>query len=671
MKRMIRQAKDESGIALVMALGMLLVLAIVGATIAIYSVSSTHQATYSAGKQSAYALAESGINDALSVLANGVPTTTTLLGDDGSGTVTPFVCQPSGASFSCNPQSGSNVLSIGGFTYSGTFDAATYTWTISATGMTRNPNGAAIKKTVTRVVTVSQNPNGPLSSSWNRIYQDDSGNCLTVPDGSDITGSLGTRGDLCLVGASVLGSTSNVDVGGNVTLTSGNPFPKTNTGTLQAGAGAGWTNSQNIYDDDSDYATAVVAASGTSPNLLATGYGLSIPSGSAINGIQVKVFRFASAGNALKDLTIQLLKAGVPVGSNKATSSWWQTGASSNASYGANNDVWGTTWTGDDVNNAGFGVEVAAQNASGSSATGYVDAVQIIVTYTPPPDDAAIGVSGTPVAKANIAGTCNYNSKGAHSPCSSVDNVFAGAVSTSPSLSKPTVDFSYWYDHAAPGPKHPCDVSTGTPPTFDNDTSYNKSVAKQEFAPSGADYSCIAKDSNGNTIGQLSWDHTTHVLTVSGTMFFDGSVCFCIHGGYIVHYQGRATIYESDGTHFDAGVCAGGSGATSSCASTMSSWDPTQNLLVFIVGGLQKSGNNDCKFDENTTIFQGAIWVKNKCQIAAGALVSGPVITDDLDISSGVKFYSWPSLGWLLDGETQGATLTASDYSLTAGQESG
>jgi hypothetical protein len=54
MKRIFTHANDERGIALVMALGMLLMLAIVGATFAVYSVSNTHQATYSASKQSAY-----------------------------------------------------------------------------------------------------------------------------------------------------------------------------------------------------------------------------------------------------------------------------------------------------------------------------------------------------------------------------------------------------------------------------------------------------------------------------------------------------------------------------------------------------------------------------------------------------------------------------------------
>jgi len=303
------------------------------------------------------------------VLANGnPPTTSTLLGDSGSGTVTPQVCQPSGASFTCAAQSGSNVLSVGGFQYSGTYNAATYTWTITGTGMIRNPNGAAVKKTITRVVTVSQNQNGPMATAWGRIYQDTSSTCLTIPDGTDVPGSLGTRGNLCLVGASVTGATSTVDVGGNVTLTPGNPFPKTNTGALDAGAGSGWTNPDYIYADDSSYATATVAGSGSSPNLLATGYGISIPSNSTLNGIQVKVFRYASAGNTLKDLTIQLLKAGVPVGNNKAVTAWWQTGAASNANYGANNDVWGTTWTGSDVDDPNFGVEIAAQNGTGTSA---------------------------------------------------------------------------------------------------------------------------------------------------------------------------------------------------------------------------------------------------------------------------------------------------------------
>jgi Tfp pilus assembly protein PilX len=61
-------ARDERGIALVMALGMLLVLAIVGTTVALPAVASTHHSAYSAQEQTA-----------LSVLAANVPTTSTLL----------------------------------------------------------------------------------------------------------------------------------------------------------------------------------------------------------------------------------------------------------------------------------------------------------------------------------------------------------------------------------------------------------------------------------------------------------------------------------------------------------------------------------------------------------------------------------------------------------------
>ncbi len=66
--RALRQLNSERGFVLVMALGILVVLSIVGTTVLMYTTSSSRSASSSQSNQVAYALAEGGVNDAASVL---------------------------------------------------------------------------------------------------------------------------------------------------------------------------------------------------------------------------------------------------------------------------------------------------------------------------------------------------------------------------------------------------------------------------------------------------------------------------------------------------------------------------------------------------------------------------------------------------------------------------
>ena len=127
----------------------------------------------------------------------------------------------------------------------------------------------------------------------------------------------------------------------------------------------------------------------------------------------------------------------------------------------------------------------------------------------------------------------------------------------------PQVDFTYWWAHAKPGPKYPCTTSTGTPPTFDNDagttSAPNNSIAVNgEMAPLNTDYTCKVIE-NGIRVGELSWNHTTHDMTIYGTVFVDGNFRFD-NDGQVVHYHGRGDIFSGGAAEIDALVCAGGSG---------------------------------------------------------------------------------------------------------------
>jgi hypothetical protein len=161
--------------------------------------------------------------------------------------------------------------------------------------------------------------------------------------------------------------------------------------TLSAtAAGAGtvnWTNPTNIYSANSVYATAAIASTAISYNLLATGYGFTIPNTATINGVSVSVTKFAttSANNAIQDQAVSLVIGGATAGSNLGTTTTWPS-ANTAVAYGGVTNTWGNSLTPAIVNASNFGVAVAAKNvhASGSSAslTADVDYISLTVSYT-------------------------------------------------------------------------------------------------------------------------------------------------------------------------------------------------------------------------------------------------------------------------------------------------
>ena len=80
MRLLRRHLKAQEGITLIMAIGILGVLSLTGATLIYYSSSNARSANASKGRETAYDLAEAGVAQALSVLNNALnPLTGSLL----------------------------------------------------------------------------------------------------------------------------------------------------------------------------------------------------------------------------------------------------------------------------------------------------------------------------------------------------------------------------------------------------------------------------------------------------------------------------------------------------------------------------------------------------------------------------------------------------------------
>lgn len=181
----------------------------------------------------------------------------------------------------------------------------------------------------------------------------------------------------------------NIGLGSFASGVSGPIFPTTESQTSTSTNA--WSNLGNVNANDGVYATVLIPinAGGTSELLKATGFGFAIPSTGTVYGITVTTNHRASAGPnvPVTDLSVRLLKAGVPTGSDLADpiTAWGPSNTANTVNYGGSSVLWGSTWTPADVNNATFGVGISCTmdglGVGGINNTIGIDYITVTVTY--------------------------------------------------------------------------------------------------------------------------------------------------------------------------------------------------------------------------------------------------------------------------------------------------
>ena len=288
-------------------------------------------------------------------------------------------------------------------------------------------------------------------------------------------------------------------------------------------------------------------------------------------------------------------------------------------------------------------------------------------------DSASIGTASDVVTDVAIGGGCRYPWGGAYiSPCGTDQKVYRTNFSTAvPNITKPpvcpypggsdcplgTVDLASWHANAKPGPMYGCTSSTGSPPVFDNNSSFDRSNGTQYLFGSTA-YDCQVLDGGGNVLGRIAYTPgNPGTFIIEGVVFFDGKIE--MQGNTNVIYQGRGSIYASDEIKFQNNVmlCA-----VSDCGT---GWDPDVALLAFLGGATGDSG----VLIENYTKFQGAIYVVNDYTQKNNVEVCGPVVAQELKIENGSEncYVPFESAAPGMPGEsgTTVVTLTNVDDSFT------
>ncbi len=210
--------REEAGMALVMAIGVMATIAIMGGSLVLYSTSNEGTANRSRSDQRAYSLAQTGIDSAVAQLANG--SSSAIINSTFFNSLTKTTSFGTGESVTWTP---SLVTTTG-------VALMQYKWRISSVGTVPNPSGpGSISRTVTADVRLKPTTKQTIDAdAWRYVYSwktgDPDGCDLELPNNPSVQSSFYVAGNFCLDNnSSVLGPTTgnpevNVNVRGNIVL---------------------------------------------------------------------------------------------------------------------------------------------------------------------------------------------------------------------------------------------------------------------------------------------------------------------------------------------------------------------------------------------------------------------------------------------------------------------
>lgn len=148
-------------------------------------------------------------------------------------------------------------------------------------------------------------------------------------------------------------------------------------------AAAEWADVDNAKTSNDNYASVSVLKTEYTDWLRVTNLGFTttdIPSGSTIDGFDVKVERKAFFADNICDSALYLRKTAGQQGSNKASAVKWGT-SDAEITYSWTSGQFGVL-SESDVRDSGFGIDLSALNDDDDTTIAYVDCISIRVYYT-------------------------------------------------------------------------------------------------------------------------------------------------------------------------------------------------------------------------------------------------------------------------------------------------
>ena len=546
--------------ALVMALGISTVLLIVGTTAVAYSTSSSTESTQSRSRSSAFELAESGINNAMSIL--NLPTNNALDPDtlpkcttNGTKYSDPTAVRTSTSTWLHGTYAGANV------DYCGTLLRTSALWYLTSIGNTTNPNkaGTTVTRTLEATVTVTPTITQPLNNPvWNYLYAGRTGNTCDQTLNNNISGAsrMYVAGNLCL-SPNVQLNQSTVIVGGNLDVSN------------NAAVGA-----------NTNMSTRVETYVGGNCRY-------SVGTWDACSGNEDAKHIYSK----LSDGTTIAVNHNAPVVAPPAAdyAGWYE-----NAIPGP------------------------SQSCTTSSGT-----VPTFDTNYPSRDNSVSTVFDLTPSTSYFCRVGN----GAHTTLTSALTSSATTVNVSSASGFPSSQFNIRVDNEFMTVTGGFGTTTWTVVRGAGNSTPASHVASQtvewDTPPSG----------------EIGWNATTHTLTVSGTIFIDGSAK--ISNGALNSYDGQATLYLSGTLRVTGSLCASISGT--SC--DFSTWNPNFDMFMVVANGSGGQVNTGDSIQvDNNYAWQGGVYGTNAVEFGNNVNVDGPIVGSQILLSNNLTTNAFPTI---------------------------
>ena len=561
--------------ALVMAIGITSVLGIAGTTAMVYTSSAAQESQQSSSRQSAFTLAEAGINNVMSIL--NLPTNNALDPDtlpkctnNSTKYSDPTADRTSTSSWLSYTTSGGTAY------YCGTLIRSSALWYVTAIGSTRNPNRASssVTKTLEATVTVTPSLTQPLNNPvWDYLYAGHTGSTCDQSLNNNINGAsrMYVAGNLCL-SPNVNLMQSTVIVGGNV----------------------------NVANN---------AAIGASTNM----------------STRVETY---VGGNCLY-----------------ATGSWATCTGNQDARHIYSKLSDGVTTS---VNHT---APVIAPPAA-DFATWYENAI-------PGPSQSCTSSSGSPPSfdgnypsrdnslstVVDLTPSSSYYCRvgpGATTTLSSAITASQTTISVNSAAGFPTTSFSVRIDDEYMTVTAGFGTTTWTVTRGVNNTTAAAHVISQSVdwttAPSGL----------------IAWNATTKTLTMSGTVYIDGSAK--ISNSAVNSYNGYGTLYLSGTFRVTGTMCA----AIVAGACNFAGWNPDKDLLMIVANGNggQVNPGDSIEMDNNFT-WQGGLYGTNAVEFGNNDNVDGPIVGSQILLSNNLTTNAFPLINVVPIGMPSNAAVYA------------
>lgn len=545
--------------ALIMAIGITSVLGIVGATAVAYSTSGAQEAQQSGSRQSAFTLAEGGINNVMAVL--NLPTNNALDPETLPKCTNNEKKYSDPAADRTNTSSWRHSTIDGGTVdWCGTLVRKDALWYVTSIGNARNPNRTStnVTRTLEATVTVTPTTTQPLNNPvWNYLYAGHTGSTCDQSLNNNIAGA------------------SRMYVAGNLCLS---PNVQLNQSTVIVGGSVDVSNNAAIGSSTS-MSTRVETYIGGNCRY-------SVGSWATCSGNQDARHIYSK----LSDLVNVGVNQPAPVVAPPA------------ADY--------ATW----YENAIPGPSQTCTTSSGTTPT-------FDTNYPSRDNSVTTPIDLTP----NSSYFCRVG-QGASSTLNGALTASQNTVTVSSATGFPTTPFLIRIDDEF------MQVIAGFGTTTWTVLRATNSSATTHVTGQTVEWKTPSS-------GEIAWNNTTKTLTVSGTIYIDGSAK--ISNSALNSYNGQGTIYLS-GTFLSTGsLCASISGSNCNFAS----WNPDFDMLMIVANGNGGQVNpGDSILIDNNFSYQGGLYGTNAVEFGNNVNVDGPLVGSQILLSNNLTTNAFPNI---------------------------